>query len=141
LENILPAKIGILVLTNRNNISIIRESKANKKNINPGILFDSLRKNEYTKVIKEYYETVPDVPNALIYKECKKLFCKINPEIAHDVTTKILRERTNLKVLKEFIEKAPLSLSAYAMTICSEKTKMRALMPRFSSSIGTVVFT
>jgi hypothetical protein len=141
LENILPATIGILVLTNRNTISTIRESKANKKNINPCVLFDSLRKNEYIKVIKEYYETVPDAPNALIYRECKKLFCKINPEIAHDVTTKILRERTNLKVLKEFIEKAPSSLSAYAMTICNEKTKMKTLMPIFSSSIGSVIFT
>jgi hypothetical protein len=84
---------------------------------------------------------VPDVPNALIYGECKKLFCKIYPEIAHDVTTKILRERSNVKVLKSFIEKAPSSLSAYAMTICNEKTKMQALMPRFSLSIGSVIFT
>jgi hypothetical protein len=140
LKNVLPDKVGILVLTNRNTISTIRESEANKKNINPYILFDSLRKNEYIKVIKEYYGIVPDVPNALIYRACKNLFCKINPEIAHDATTKILRERTNLKVLKEFIEKAPSSLSAYAMTICTEKTKMEALMPRFLSSIGSVVF-
>jgi hypothetical protein len=141
LESILPDTVGILVLTNRNTISTIRGSESNKNNINPGILFDSLRKNEYIKVIKEYYGTVPDVPNALLYRECKKLFCKIHPEIAHDLTTIILRERTNLKVLKEFIEKAPSSLSAYAMTICNEKTKMQALMPRFSSSIGSVIFT
>lgn len=141
LENILPDKVGILVLTNRNTISTIRESETNKKNINPSILFDSLRKIEYMKVIKEYYGTVPDLPNTLIYRECKKLFCNIYPEIAHDATTKILRERTNLNVLKEFIEKAPSSLSAYAMTICSEKTKMQALMPRFLSSIGSVVLT
>jgi hypothetical protein len=140
LENILPDAVGILVLTNKNTISTMRESETNKKNINPGILFDSLRKNEYIKVIKKYYGTVPDVPNALIYRECKKMFCKIYPEIAHEVTIKILRERTNLKVLKEFIERAPSSLSAYAMTICSEKTKMQALMPRFLSRIGSVVF-
>jgi len=141
LENILPDVVGILVLTKRNTISTIRESEGNKINIKPSILFDSLRKNEYTQVIKECYGIVPDVPNALIYTECKKLFCKLYPEIAHDVTTKILRQRTNIKVLKEFIEMAPSSLSAYAMTICSEKTKMRALMPKFSLSIGSVVFT
>jgi hypothetical protein len=141
LMNILPDTVGILLLTNKNTISTIRESDANKKNIRPSILFDSLRKDEYIKVIKEHYGTVPDVPNTLIYRECKKLFSKICPEVAHDATTKILRERTNLKVLKEFIENAPSSLSAYAMTICSETTKMRALMPRFLGRIRSVVYT
>lgn len=141
LKNILPDIVGILVLTNRNTISIIRRSEANKRNINLSTLFDSLRKNEYIKVLKEYYGTVPNVPNTMIYKECKNFFCKISPDIAHDLTIKILRERTNIKVLKEFVEKAPFSLSAYAMTICTNETKMQALIPRFLSSIEAVVFT
>jgi hypothetical protein len=141
LNKMLPDQVGILVLTNRNTISTIRESETNKKNIKPDVLFDSLRKNEYINAIKEYYGTAPNAPNTLIYKECKKLFCKIYPEIAHDITIKILRERSNVKVLKSFIEKAPSSLSAYAMTICKEKTKMQALMPRFSLSVGSVIFT
>ncbi len=140
LESILPDKSGILVLTDRNTIKTIRESKSNKKNINLDILFDSLRKNEYLKIIKEYFETVPDVPNTMIYKECKKLFCKIPSEIAHNLTIKILQNRTKTKVLQEFIERAPSSLSAYAMTICSEKEKMQTLVDRFSSNIGSVLF-
>ncbi len=138
LKSILPDKAGILLLTNRNTISTIRESKSNRKNTNPSILFDSLRKNEYVKAIKEYFGIVPDVPNTQIYKECKKLFSKIPAELAHDLTINILRRRRNTRVLKEFIEEAPASLSAYAMSICSEKAKMRALMSRFSKNIGSV---
>ena len=138
LKSILPDKAGILLLTNRNTISTIRESKSNRKNTNQSILFDSLRKNEYVKTIKEYFGIVPDVPNTQIYKECKKLFSKIPAELAHDLTINILRRRRNTRVLKEFIEKAPASLSAYAMSICSEKAKMRALMSRFSKNIGSV---
>lgn len=138
LKSILPDKAGILLLTNRNTISTIRESKSNRKNTNQSILFDSLRKNEYVKAIKEYFGIVPDVPNTQIYKECKKLFSKIPAELAHDLTINILRRRRNTRVLKEFIEKAPASLSAYAMSICSEKAKMRALMSRFSKNIGSV---
>ncbi len=141
LDSILPNSAGILVLTNRNSISTIRESKSNKKNTKQDILFDSLRKTEYIKVIKEYYGTVPDVPNTRIYRACKKLFCKIPTEIAHDITIKILRRRSNIKILRELIGKAPTSLSAYAMSICSEKAKMEALMSRFSSSIGSVFIT
>jgi len=141
LETILPNLVGILVLTDRNTISTIKESKSNKSNINPSILFDSLRKNEYTKVIREHYRAVPDVPNTQIYRECKKLFCEIPSSMAHDLTIKILRERSDLKVLKEFIEEAPMSLSAYAMSICDDKTKMQILMSRFNTSIGSVLAT
>jgi len=124
LDSILPDSAGILALTNRNTITTIRESKSNRENTNPGILFDSLRKTEYVKVINKYFGTIPDVPNTQIYKECKKLFCKMPPEVAHDLTIEILRKRSNTKVLQEFIERAPSSLSAYAMSICSEKAKM-----------------
>jgi len=136
LKSILPDKAGIMVLTNRNTISTIREPKSNKKNTNPSILFDSLRKNEYLIAVKEYFGTVPDVPNTQIYRECKKLFSEMPPELAHDLTIKILRKRRDIEALKEFIKRAPPSLSAYAMSICSERAKMRALMSRFSVSIG-----
>ena len=55
LRNFLPNEIGILALTDRYTISTIRNAKSNKHNINPGVLFDSLRKNEYLMTIKEYY--------------------------------------------------------------------------------------
>lgn len=137
----LPEKAGVLVLTDRNTIKTIRKSKSNKKNIKLNVLFDSLRKKEYLKVIKEYYNAIPDVPNTQIYKESKKLFCKIPPETAHNFAINSLQNRSDTKVLKDFIEKAPSSLSAYAMSICSEKGKMQALLDRFSSSIGSVLHT
>lgn len=139
LESILPETAGILVLTNRNSIATIREAKANIENTKPEILFDSLRKTEYTKVINEYYGSIPAVPNTMIYKECKRLFCKIPKIVAYDLTIKILRKRSNSKVLREFIDKAPSSLSAYAMSICSEKSKIQPLMARFETSVGSVL--
>jgi hypothetical protein len=139
LDSILPDRVGVLTLTNRNTISTIRESKSNKVNINPYILFDSLRKNEYTKIVNEYFGRVPDVPNTVIHGACKKLFCKIPPEEAHDLTMKILQKRRNSKVLKEFMKIAPPSLSAYTLSISNDKNKMQTLMPRFSTSIGSVL--
>ena len=84
LQTLLPENIGIMVLTNRNTIKTIRESEGNKKNINTEILFDSLRKNEYTRIVKEFYGEVPNVPNTQIYKEFKKLFCDLPVETVHD---------------------------------------------------------
>ena len=139
LDSILPDKAGILVLTNRNTISTIRKAKSNKENIKPEILFDSLRKTEYMRIIKEYYGTTPDVPNTQIYRECKKLFCKIPPDYAHDLTIKILKRRNNSKRLKDFIDKAPSSILAYAMSICNEKNKMQKLLNRFDNNINSLL--
>lgn len=140
LDSILPDKAGILVLTDRNTISTIREPKSNKANINPAILFDSLRKAEYIRIIHEYYGTLPDVPNTQVYRECKNLFCKIPPVIAHALTIKILKGRNNSKILKEFINKAPSSISAYAMSISSQEKKMQKLMALFECNIYSLLF-
>ena len=139
LDSILPDKAGILVLTNRKTISTMREPKSNKENINPAILFDSLRKTEYIRIIKEYYGIVPDIPNTQIYRECKNLFCKIPLVYSHDLTIKILKERINTNNLKGFIDKAPSSVSAYAMSICEQKKKMKNLMALFDRDINSLL--
>ena len=139
LDSILPDKAGILVLTNRNTISTKRKAKLNKENLNPSILFDSLRKAEYMRIIQEYYGTVPDVPNTQIYRECKRLFCEIPPVYTHDLTIKILKGRNNSKRLKDFVDRAPSSISAYAISICNEKNKMQKLLNRFDSNIKSLL--
>ncbi len=139
LISILPDKAGILVLTDRNTISTIREPKSNKENINPETLFNSLRKTEYLKVIKEYYGIIPDVPNTLIFSKCKKIFCEIPSVYVHDLTVKILKQRNDIKNLKKFIDKAPTALAAYAISVYGEKNKMDELLVRFNSSINSVL--
>ena len=138
IDSILPDQVGILIVTDRNTISVVRDSRSNKENINTSILFDSLRKAEYLKIIEDYYGMMPDVPNTQIYKECKNLFCKLSPDIAHDLAMQILRTRKNTNALQEFIDNAPSSLSAYAMSICNETKKMKALIAKFSSSVSSM---
>ena len=139
LDTILPEKAGVLVLTDRNTITTIRKPKSNKENINPAILFDSLRKSEYMRIIKEYYGTIPDVPNTQIYRECKKLYCEIPPGYAHELTVKILKGRNNSKILKDFIDKAPSSVSAYAISISGQKKKLQKIMALFDNKIDSLL--
>ena len=139
LDTILPEKAGVLVLTDRNTITTIRKPKSNKENINPAILFDSLRKSEYMRIIKEYYGTIPDVPNTQIYRKCKKLYCDIPHSYAHELTVKILKGRNNSKILKDFIDKAPSSVSAYAISISGQKKKLQQIMALFDNKIDSLL--
>lgn len=135
----LPDKIGILTLTNKNTISTIRESKSNKENINLAILFDSLRKDEYTYIIKQYYGLIPDVPNTQIYKLCKELFCNIPISDAHDITINVLKKRNNTKILKDFVEQAPSSIIAYILSIGNQEKQMKKLIAIFNKEIRNFI--
>lgn len=139
LDTILPEKAGILVLTDRNTISTIREPKSNKENINPAILFDSLRKSEYIRIIEKYYGTIPDVPNTQIYRACKKLYCEIPPVYSQELAVQILKGRNNSKILGDFIEKAPSSVSAYAVSIGGQEKKLHKIMALFDRKISSIL--
>ncbi len=139
LFSLLPEGAGILVLTDRETITTLRKPKSNIQNLNQDFLFDSLRKNEYTNIIKDYYGIIPNVPNTMIYRECKTQFCKISPCKAHDLTIKYLKKRAKSKVLKEFVGQAPSSVSAYAMSISGQKNKLKKLMALFDMNLSSIL--
>ncbi len=139
LGSILPQTVGIQVLTDRNTISTIRESKSNRKNTNQSTLFNSMRKDEYLRVIKAYTGAVPDLPNTLMHRECKKIFCKIPAESAHDLTMSMLRTRNKAKILGDVLSTTPKSLSAYVLSIGNDKSKLQALMHQLTKTTGTTL--
>ena len=100
----LPEMVGVLVVTNRNTISTVRKPVSNRENIQPAVLFDSLRKNEYLQVIETIYGAIPAVPNTLIFRKCKELFSGLRPDVAHDATMAVLRQRNANSSLKSFLE-------------------------------------
>jgi hypothetical protein len=121
LKSLLPREIGIQVLTRRHTIKTVRKSNSNLGNINAEVLFDSLRKNEYLTVIKDYYGSIPKLPNTLLFKACKELYCRIPLETMYDHTVRVLRNRGNNALLKDYLQQIPLSLTAYALGIGSKE--------------------
>ena len=115
----LPTHVGILSLNQRNSISTIRDAQSMKHSVVPEVIFDSLRKPEYTAIIKELYGTVPIVPNTQFYMVCRDLFGNLSPEVAHDSMVRNLKKRCDCKLLKEFIDASPDCLSAYALSLRS----------------------
>jgi hypothetical protein len=108
--------IGIMVLTNRNTIHSVQEPMSLKVSVQPAIIFDSLRKNEYEHVIKDHFGYVPKVSNARMYKSCRELFCSLSPSVAHDAMVSILNKRVNRKILKDFVLSVPDSLTAVSLS-------------------------
>lgn len=139
LKSLLPAKVGILVLTNRNTIQTIKKSESNRERIIQSVLFDSLRKTEYLAVISKHFGQIPDVPNTRIYGECKQLFSEIPAKTAHDLAVAVLRRRKASKTLRDFLNVAPSCLTAYALSNYSDSQKLRGLTGLFETSIGALL--
>lgn len=107
--------VGLLELTPKNTIKQVRSATSRKHHVSPEVIFDSLRKDEYTSIIKTEFGYLPDVPNTRIYSECKRLFSSLNPEVAHSYMVKVLKKRGLNNELKNFILSVPKSLKAFAI--------------------------
>lgn len=108
--------IGLMVLRDNHSITTIRGPRSMKRNTKPEIIFDSLRKHEYMRIIKKEFGRLPDVPNTRIYTDCKMLFCKLSPEVAHDSMVEILKQRGASRALREFVTSMPPSLKALSLS-------------------------
>jgi len=86
------SEIGLIELTNRNSLKEIKDA-SNNFDLNTEVLFKSLRKKEYIEIISEYYHSVPNVPNTLIFRECLDLAKKIPIIEFQKLVIKVLKKR------------------------------------------------
>lgn len=141
LSDQLPVMVGLISMSSKDNsIKELKKSVSNKKNINPGILFDSLRKNEYQEVIKKIHGSIPDVPNTRMFDECKMLFCEKETEEIHDETVEVLKKRNNnTSAIEILLKDAPESLYAYIISNAGNIKKLDSLSGIFNREIGEII--
>lgn len=128
----LPLEIGLMELTEDCDINTIRDPISVKGKVEPEIIFESLRKKEYLKIIENVFGYVPDAPNTRIFKECRELFSRLSPVIAHDEMVKVLLMRKDKKALKNIIFSVPQSLRAYVIDRKIDEGKAK----RFEELLG-----
>ncbi len=78
MEKLSGSHIGLIALNNRNQLSIRKKAILNTKYLNITTMFKSLRKGEYSNIIKKAYGYVPDVPNMFYFKACLKMAKKMD---------------------------------------------------------------
>ncbi len=105
---LLNTNVGIYILTDRNTISIRKEPVEDSSRLNHKSIFGILRKQEYEKIILNHYGVLPDTNQFDHYKECFKLFEKIEIKKAFKYTLSELKRR-KLQEIDEF-EKVPIQL-------------------------------
>lgn len=78
MEKLTGSHVGLIALNRRNQLSVRKNAALNTKYLDITTMFKSLRKQEYSSIIKKTYGYVPDVPNMFYFKESLKLAKKMD---------------------------------------------------------------
>jgi hypothetical protein len=145
LHNVLDSvsnNVGIMVLSESNKIRTQRKAISNKRNVIPSVIFDTLRKDEYSKIITQEFGAAPNVPNTRFFTECKKMFCTLPPERAHDIFVQSLKHRVNYSSkLKSFIKVYPDFLQYPVLRGCFTDNQIDGLNSRLFNDWGNHVLS
>lgn len=126
LKSVTPT-VGILVLSSRYTLQTLRPPASNLACVEPAVIFDLLRQDEYIRIVGNAFGFVPEVGNARIYTACRELFVTLSPERAHAYMVAALHERRLSHRRKEFVASAPHSLKLLALATRFSRTEETAL--------------
>ena len=117
-----PLEVGVMVLAEGEYQFRVkkcrREAVSNKCNVDPLVIFDSLQRQEYLKIIKEHFDiSFTHTPNTRIYGEARGYFKQLTPEEAHDAMVEVLKQRRETRRVADFVLDVPTSLKAASLSI------------------------
>jgi hypothetical protein len=105
-----PSDVGILVLSDRNRISTVREAANRPDSIEPCKVFESLTKEESLLILDRLGKPHPQVPNTRFHAEMLKIFADLAPLSLHECMIGVLKETRSLRPLSYLIQELPKSL-------------------------------
>jgi len=104
--------LGVLSLSLKETISVVKEAKLNTENIKLEKIFNVLRRKEYVKIIEDYTSSVISMPNGLVQNYCKNIFLSIPFELANSYFISAMKKRATDKDFIDYLYCLPASLRA-----------------------------
>lgn len=116
-RQVVPDDVGILSLSKRFQISVVRDALDSPERICSVTVFETLRSAEAAAILKALGVVVPDVPNTQRYGAMRTLFADLEPVALHREFVRTLKRTRNLAPLSDLVDQLPASLHAAALSI------------------------
>ncbi len=119
LESVLskvPADVGVMYLSDRYQISTIREATNLPERTSSEAVFDAIQQREAIKILKLYGFEVPNLPNTKMHAALRDQFITLKSTQAHEGMVNVLRSTRTLLPLSELIAELPVSLQAAVLS-------------------------
>jgi hypothetical protein len=135
-EASVPSDVGILVLTNRYQISTMRESIDQPERTSPAAIFDAIRTAEARIILEARGVSIPRVPNTVLNSVLRALFLELKPAEAHESMVHTLRKTRNLLPLSALVAKLPRSLHTAALSVPLRKSDHNRLVSAINTDLA-----
>lgn len=116
-RQVVPDDVGIVCLSKRFRISVVRDALDSPQRISPVAVFESLRSAEAAAVLDALGVEVPDVPNTQRHSAMRSLFAELEPVTLHREFVRTLKRTRDLAPLGNLVDHLPKSLHAAALSI------------------------
>lgn len=139
LESVLdsvPEDVGVLLLTDRYQISTIREAVDSPSRVIPEEIFNSIQIREAKKILKNMGFEVPKLPNTQMHHALREQFLTLSSLEAHNGMVDVLRVTRSLLPLADLIKALPLSIQAAALSTSLRKQDHVRLIGAMETPIG-----
>ena len=115
-RELVPADVGIMLLSERYNIRTARVAKNLPSRTKPVSIFDSIRISEAELILNFMGVGFHEVPNTKKYEYYRELFRGLDSEETHFYMVKVLKMSRSLKSLQGLVNSLPKSLHSVALT-------------------------
>lgn len=116
-----PQDVGVLLLTDRFQISTIREAINSPERTIPEAIFDSIQLLEAKKILKNGGFEIPKLPNTQMHSALRKQFLTLTPLEAHEGMVRVLRSTRSLLPLADLVSALPCSLQTAVLSTSLRK--------------------
>ena len=117
-----PDDVGVLLLTDRFQISTIRKSQYSPERISQDVIFNAIRRDEAKKILKNNGVELPKLPNTLMHTSLRKKFLELTPQLAHDGMVEVLGNARSQSAITDIMKSIPQSLQAVVLSTSLRKT-------------------
>ena len=138
-EATVPDHVGVMVLTDRYQISSIKKAITDPKRTDAAAIFEAINQNEAGLILKRAGMILPDVPNTQRYAALRELFLTLDSETAHHGMVECLKLTRNLRSLSGVLDSVPKSLRAAVVSSSINGRQRARLMQALRAPICEAV--
>lgn len=129
----IPENVGIMQLTKRKALKLIRVEKSDKTHFDYYTIFKILRKGEFENIIKKHGIALPEVVEFQYYKACFEVIQSIDIEELQKDMLEELKKRMQIEVVESAIN-APSELRGllyFDATVLSYQNNLDAMLNKY----------
>ncbi|HVJ52276.1 MAG TPA: sce7726 family protein [Aliidongia sp.] len=138
-RQVVPDDVGILCLSKRHRISVMRDALDYPERICPVTVFASLRSAEATAILKALGVAIPTLPNTQRHGALRKLFADLEPVALHREFVRTLKRTRSLAPLSALVDQLPASLHAAALSVPVHRADHSRLVEAVVTPLGAAM--